>query len=52
MREVDGLVTDEERRREMALAAAKLARPDAARAIAREVLAAVEHTSAAVKDTT
>jgi len=50
--EVDGLVTDEERRREMALAAAKLARPDAARAIAREVLAAVEHTSAAVKDRT
>jgi UDP-N-acetylglucosamine--N-acetylmuramyl-(pentapeptide) pyrophosphoryl-undecaprenol N-acetylglucosamine transferase len=46
---VDALATDEQRRREMALAAAKLARPDAARTIAREVLAAVEQTSAAVK---
>ena len=45
--EVDALVADEPRRRAMALAAAKLARPDAARAIAREVLARrVEHTSA------
>jgi hypothetical protein len=33
----------------MALAAAKLARPDAARAIAKEILAAVEQTSGAVK---
>jgi UDP-N-acetylglucosamine--N-acetylmuramyl-(pentapeptide) pyrophosphoryl-undecaprenol N-acetylglucosamine transferase len=38
--EVDSLVHDEERRREMALAAARLARPDAARAIAHEVLEA------------
>jgi UDP-N-acetylglucosamine--N-acetylmuramyl-(pentapeptide) pyrophosphoryl-undecaprenol N-acetylglucosamine transferase len=36
--EVDALVQDEEQRREMALAAARLARPDAARTIAREVL--------------
>ena len=38
--EVDALVADEPRRREMATAAARLARPDAARAIAREVLEA------------
>jgi UDP-N-acetylglucosamine--N-acetylmuramyl-(pentapeptide) pyrophosphoryl-undecaprenol N-acetylglucosamine transferase len=36
--EVDALVTDEPRRLDMAAAAAKLARPDAARVIAREVL--------------
>jgi len=47
--EVDGLVTDEDRRRAMALAAAKLARPDAAQTIAREILAAIEHASVAVK---
>jgi len=49
--EVDALVDDHERRRAMALAAAALARPDAARTIAREVLAAVEQTSGAVKRT-
>jgi len=49
--EVDALVDDHERRRAMALAAAALARPDAARTIAREVLAAVEQTSGAVKPT-
>jgi UDP-N-acetylglucosamine--N-acetylmuramyl-(pentapeptide) pyrophosphoryl-undecaprenol N-acetylglucosamine transferase len=38
--EVDALVEDEPRRRAMAAASAALARPDAARAIAREVLAA------------
>jgi UDP-N-acetylglucosamine--N-acetylmuramyl-(pentapeptide) pyrophosphoryl-undecaprenol N-acetylglucosamine transferase len=38
--EVDALAGDDERRRAMALAAAGLARPDAARAIAREVLEA------------
>jgi UDP-N-acetylglucosamine--N-acetylmuramyl-(pentapeptide) pyrophosphoryl-undecaprenol N-acetylglucosamine transferase len=48
---VDALVEDEQRRRAMALAAAKLARPDAARTIAREILTAVEHTSATVKPT-
>jgi UDP-N-acetylglucosamine--N-acetylmuramyl-(pentapeptide) pyrophosphoryl-undecaprenol N-acetylglucosamine transferase len=37
---VDALAQDEARRREMAAAAAALARPDAARAIAREVLTA------------
>ena len=49
--DVDALVQDDERRREMALAAAKLARPDAAQTIAREILAAVEHTSGTVKRT-
>ena len=38
--EVDALVADEPRRLAMAAASAALARPDAARAIAREVLAA------------
>ncbi len=38
--QVDALVDDEPRRRAMTTAAAKLARPDAARAIAREVLEA------------
>ena len=38
--EVDALVTDDARRRGMAAAARRLARPDAARAIAREVLRA------------
>jgi UDP-N-acetylglucosamine--N-acetylmuramyl-(pentapeptide) pyrophosphoryl-undecaprenol N-acetylglucosamine transferase len=38
--EVDALVSDSARRAEMAGASARLARPDAARAIAREVLAA------------
>jgi UDP-N-acetylglucosamine--N-acetylmuramyl-(pentapeptide) pyrophosphoryl-undecaprenol N-acetylglucosamine transferase len=38
--EVDALVSDTERRRTMAAASARLARPDAARAIAHEVLAA------------
>ena len=38
--EVDALVEDGERRAAMAAASARLARPDAARAIAREVLAA------------
>jgi UDP-N-acetylglucosamine--N-acetylmuramyl-(pentapeptide) pyrophosphoryl-undecaprenol N-acetylglucosamine transferase len=46
---VDTLVEDDARRREMALAAAALARPDAARTIAQEILAAVEHASGAVK---
>jgi UDP-N-acetylglucosamine--N-acetylmuramyl-(pentapeptide) pyrophosphoryl-undecaprenol N-acetylglucosamine transferase len=41
--EVDVLVEDESRRRAMAAASAALARPDAARAIAHEVLAAVQH---------
>ncbi len=36
--EVDALVADEARRTEMAIAAARLARPDAAQVIAREVL--------------
>jgi UDP-N-acetylglucosamine--N-acetylmuramyl-(pentapeptide) pyrophosphoryl-undecaprenol N-acetylglucosamine transferase len=40
--EVDALVEDEPRRRAMAAASAALARPDAAQAIAREVLAAVQ----------
>ena len=35
----------------MALAAAKLARPDAAQTIAQEILGAVEQTSGAFKDT-
>jgi UDP-N-acetylglucosamine--N-acetylmuramyl-(pentapeptide) pyrophosphoryl-undecaprenol N-acetylglucosamine transferase len=39
--EVDALVSDTDRRAAMAAASARLARPDAARAIAREVLAAV-----------
>jgi UDP-N-acetylglucosamine--N-acetylmuramyl-(pentapeptide) pyrophosphoryl-undecaprenol N-acetylglucosamine transferase len=43
--EVDALVADEPRRLAMAAAAARLARPDAARAIAREVLRTVEHAS-------
>jgi UDP-N-acetylglucosamine--N-acetylmuramyl-(pentapeptide) pyrophosphoryl-undecaprenol N-acetylglucosamine transferase len=38
--EVDALVQDGERRASMAAASRGLARPDAARAIAREVLAA------------
>jgi UDP-N-acetylglucosamine--N-acetylmuramyl-(pentapeptide) pyrophosphoryl-undecaprenol N-acetylglucosamine transferase len=38
--DVDALVTDEPRRVAMAAAAAALARPDAARVIAREVLLA------------
>jgi UDP-N-acetylglucosamine--N-acetylmuramyl-(pentapeptide) pyrophosphoryl-undecaprenol N-acetylglucosamine transferase len=38
--EVDALVTDDARRRAMAASARRLARPDAARAIAREVLRA------------
>ena len=38
--EVDALVSDTDRRAAMAAASARLARPDAARAIAREVLAA------------
>ena len=38
--EVDALVADDARRRAMAAAARRLARPDAARAIAREVLRA------------
>jgi UDP-N-acetylglucosamine--N-acetylmuramyl-(pentapeptide) pyrophosphoryl-undecaprenol N-acetylglucosamine transferase len=38
--EVDALVRDAPRRQAMAAAAAALARPDAARTIAREVLAA------------
>ena len=38
--EVDALVADDARRRAMAAAARRLARPDAARAIAREVLCA------------
>jgi UDP-N-acetylglucosamine--N-acetylmuramyl-(pentapeptide) pyrophosphoryl-undecaprenol N-acetylglucosamine transferase len=38
--EVDALVDDGERRSAMAAASKRLARPDAARAIAREVLAA------------
>jgi UDP-N-acetylglucosamine--N-acetylmuramyl-(pentapeptide) pyrophosphoryl-undecaprenol N-acetylglucosamine transferase len=46
---VDAIAGDEEHRREMALAAAKLARPDAARAIAREILAAVVQTSGEIK---
>ena len=41
--EVDALVEDEPRRRAMAAASAALARPDAAKAIAREVLAAAQH---------
>jgi UDP-N-acetylglucosamine--N-acetylmuramyl-(pentapeptide) pyrophosphoryl-undecaprenol N-acetylglucosamine transferase len=48
---VDAIADDEERRREMALAAAKLARPDAAQTIAREILRAVEQTSGALKNT-
>jgi UDP-N-acetylglucosamine--N-acetylmuramyl-(pentapeptide) pyrophosphoryl-undecaprenol N-acetylglucosamine transferase len=40
--EVDALVADEPRRAAMAAAAAALARPDAARVIAREVLAAAQ----------
>jgi UDP-N-acetylglucosamine--N-acetylmuramyl-(pentapeptide) pyrophosphoryl-undecaprenol N-acetylglucosamine transferase len=40
--EVDALVADEPRRVAMAAAAAKLARPDAAHVIAREVLAAAD----------
>jgi UDP-N-acetylglucosamine--N-acetylmuramyl-(pentapeptide) pyrophosphoryl-undecaprenol N-acetylglucosamine transferase len=40
--EVDGLIRDEPRRQAMATAAAALARPDAARIIAREVLAAAQ----------
>jgi UDP-N-acetylglucosamine--N-acetylmuramyl-(pentapeptide) pyrophosphoryl-undecaprenol N-acetylglucosamine transferase len=43
--EVDALVADESRRRAMAAAAEKLARPDAARVIAGEVLAAVQPDS-------
>lgn len=39
---VDALVEDEPRRAAMAAASARLARPDAARAIAREVLAAAQ----------
>jgi UDP-N-acetylglucosamine--N-acetylmuramyl-(pentapeptide) pyrophosphoryl-undecaprenol N-acetylglucosamine transferase len=42
--EVDALAGDEERRRAMAAAAAALARPDAARTIAREVLDAAAAT--------
>jgi UDP-N-acetylglucosamine--N-acetylmuramyl-(pentapeptide) pyrophosphoryl-undecaprenol N-acetylglucosamine transferase len=38
--EVDGIALDEARRAEMVAASARLARPDAARVIAREVLAA------------
>jgi UDP-N-acetylglucosamine--N-acetylmuramyl-(pentapeptide) pyrophosphoryl-undecaprenol N-acetylglucosamine transferase len=41
--EVDALVGDEARRVEMATAAAALARPDAARTIAREILNAAGH---------
>jgi UDP-N-acetylglucosamine--N-acetylmuramyl-(pentapeptide) pyrophosphoryl-undecaprenol N-acetylglucosamine transferase len=41
--EVDALVEDESRRQAMAAASAALARPDAAKAIAHEVLAAVQH---------
>ncbi len=41
--EVDALVEDEPRRQAMAAASAALARPDAAKAIAHEVLAAVQH---------
>jgi UDP-N-acetylglucosamine--N-acetylmuramyl-(pentapeptide) pyrophosphoryl-undecaprenol N-acetylglucosamine transferase len=48
---VDAIADDEERRREMALAAAKLARPGAAQTIAREILRAVEQTSGALKNT-
>jgi UDP-N-acetylglucosamine--N-acetylmuramyl-(pentapeptide) pyrophosphoryl-undecaprenol N-acetylglucosamine transferase len=40
--EVDALVRDEPRRKAMAAAAGALARPDAARTIAREVLAAAQ----------
>jgi UDP-N-acetylglucosamine--N-acetylmuramyl-(pentapeptide) pyrophosphoryl-undecaprenol N-acetylglucosamine transferase len=43
-REVDALVEDEPRRREMAAASRALARPDAARTIADEVLKAAEKT--------
>ena len=42
--EVDALANDEDRRRAMAAAAAALARPDAARTIAREVLDAAAAT--------
>jgi UDP-N-acetylglucosamine--N-acetylmuramyl-(pentapeptide) pyrophosphoryl-undecaprenol N-acetylglucosamine transferase len=42
--EVDALVQDEPRRVAMAAASAKLARPHAARDIAREVLNAAAHT--------
>jgi UDP-N-acetylglucosamine--N-acetylmuramyl-(pentapeptide) pyrophosphoryl-undecaprenol N-acetylglucosamine transferase len=45
--EVDALVDDEPRRAAMAAASAALARPDAAREIAREVLAAAGHAPAA-----
>jgi UDP-N-acetylglucosamine--N-acetylmuramyl-(pentapeptide) pyrophosphoryl-undecaprenol N-acetylglucosamine transferase len=41
--EVDAIVSDEQRRSAMAAASARLARPDASRAIAREVLAAAGH---------
>jgi UDP-N-acetylglucosamine--N-acetylmuramyl-(pentapeptide) pyrophosphoryl-undecaprenol N-acetylglucosamine transferase len=44
--EVDALLADDERRRAMAAAAAALARPDAARDIAAEVLAAAERGAA------
>jgi len=46
---VDGFADDDERRRAMALAAAGLARPDAAQTIAREILRAVEHTTGGLK---
>jgi UDP-N-acetylglucosamine--N-acetylmuramyl-(pentapeptide) pyrophosphoryl-undecaprenol N-acetylglucosamine transferase len=44
-REVDALAADVPRRTAMAAASAALARPDAARVIAREVLAAAERTA-------
>jgi UDP-N-acetylglucosamine--N-acetylmuramyl-(pentapeptide) pyrophosphoryl-undecaprenol N-acetylglucosamine transferase len=44
--EVDALVGDEPRRAAMAAASRALARPDAARTIAREVLAAAGHEPA------
>jgi UDP-N-acetylglucosamine--N-acetylmuramyl-(pentapeptide) pyrophosphoryl-undecaprenol N-acetylglucosamine transferase len=43
-RDVDALVADASRRAEMGRASARLARPDAARVIAREVLAAADRT--------
>ena len=43
--EIDALVADVDRRAAMTAAAARLARPDAARAIAREVLAAADRGS-------
>ncbi len=50
--EVDALVSDGERRAAMAGASARLARPDAARAIAREVLAASQAGSSRARSRT